>query len=186
MKEKTALLIGDGASLEQWREYCVFNHFDYRIGTHLHTDDPDMEYDAFMLDKLSDTGFILEQDQHIQERAYTTVHISQRSGIQTISSKSYFDLLPTLQLRLALDWGAEHIVTVAWDWMNLSPRKFYSPAYERWKGRQEYRLDRQYLEHKRVKMRLNMTPPYKRFKTVRHLGLRHMEPFDRLQQGNLV
>ena len=42
---KTALVVGNGASLNQYREYIIYNQWDIRIGTNLQFEDPDFEFD---------------------------------------------------------------------------------------------------------------------------------------------
>ena len=167
-----ALLVGEGGSLDQWREYCVFQHWDYIIGTHLHLDDPEFEYSAYVVERLSDCAYVETLPQGVQELCYTTEQNSRKTGVQSVPQRCYFDYTPTLQMRLALSLGVEHCTTVAWDWRYGSARLWYSPQYTRWKGVQEYRVDRKYWQDRVRKIQQNLTAPLKKFSSVEHLDLR--------------
>jgi len=73
--------------------------------------------------------------------------------------------------------GAKHIVTVAWDWMNLSAGVYESALYRSWKPVQQYRVDASTWRERRKKLRANYGVIYKQFESVEHKGLRHHEPF---------
>ena len=174
----TALLIGDGASLDQWREYVIFNNFDYTIGTYCHLDEPDIDFDYYAIEKLDHCYFVNSLAPEQAQFCYTTGLNSQKTGISNdCNGRIYHDTLYTLQMRIALNLGATHIVTVAWDWMNLSAGVYESALYRTWKPVQQYRVDRSTWIERRKKLRANFGPVYKRFESIEHKGLRHHEVF---------
>ena len=173
----TALLIGDGSSLDQWREYVIYNNFDYTIGTYCHLDEPDIDFDYYAVDKLDHCYFVNSLAPEQAQFCYTTGVNSARTGIQHCNARIYHDSLYTLQMRIALLHGATQVVTVAWDWMNLSPRTWESELYRQWKPVQQYRIDRSTWQERRKKLRANYSVVYKQFESVEHLGLRHHKPF---------
>ena len=177
MKEKTALLIGDGASLDQYREYCVYNNFDYTIGTYCHFDDEDIDFTHYTLDKLDHCNFAIQYAKQYHSVTYTTGVLAEKTGVKGFDKRMYFDSLYTMQMRVAYGLGAEHIVTVAWDWQNLSPRLYESPMYRKFKPIQQHRCDSAYHIERRQKLRANLKPIYKKFTTVEHKGLLHFDAF---------
>ena len=92
----TALCIGNGASLPQWREYIEYNHWDIRICT------------KFQFREYRDIDYTAAAD---------------IKPVKAIMAENPEWVNSTLQVKWAIEQGATHITTVAFDSLASSWKK---------------------------------------------------------------
>lgn len=142
-----ALVVGNGASLNQYREFIVFNTWDLRIGTKLQFEDPDFEFDyicaadeppvLYLLDKYPDW-----ESRIITRALWRDKHRMTGKAPNLICPKTFHrgDVTGTLGVKFAIEQGATHITTVAmdsladswdkntvWEWSNNIDSQIYKP-----------------------------------------------------------
>ena len=109
------LCIGNGASLNQYEEYIVYNNYDHRIGTKLQMKNAAWNLDYTAAADLYTVEEIVKQYPHWRDQI-----VSRRTAGQLCKVKSPLlhearDVTGTIQCRWAIQQGATHITTVAYD-----------------------------------------------------------------------
>lgn len=123
----TALCIGNGASLPQWREYIEYNHWDIRICTKFQFREyRDIDYTA-AADIKPVKAIMAENPEWINRTITRQLWKLQynRDDTRLLCPTSFQkgDVTGTLQVKWAIEQGATHITTVAFDSLAKSWKK---------------------------------------------------------------
>ena len=111
----TWLCIGNGESLVQYEDYIVYNNYDYKIGTKFQ-----LENTAWNLDwTAAADGYaveeLLKKHPDWQDKIISRNVGALRHNVLSTKLKGKSDVTGTLQLRWAIEHGATHITTIAFD-----------------------------------------------------------------------
>lgn len=123
----TALCIGNGSSLPQWREYIEYNHWDIRICTKFQFREfRDIDYTA-AADCKPVKAIMAENpewtNRTITRQLWKLQYNTPDTQLLCPQSFTKGDVTGTLQVKWAIECGATHITTVAFDSLANSWRK---------------------------------------------------------------
>lgn len=117
-----ALVVGNGASLNQFREYIVFNHWDIRIGTKLQFEDPDFEFDYICAADEPPVLYLLEhypdwENRIITRQIWRNKHRMSGKAPNLLCPNTFHkgDVSGTIGVKWAIEQGATSVTTVAMD-----------------------------------------------------------------------
>ena len=148
---KTALVVGNGASLNQYREYIIYNQWDIRIGTKLQFEDPDFEFDYITAADEPPVLYLLEkypdwENRIITRQIWRSKHRMSGKAPNLLCPETFHkgDVSGTIGVKWAIEQGATHITTVAMD--SLAGEWAKNTVWE-WSGK----IDEQVFKPDRLK-----------------------------------
>lgn len=109
------LCIGNGASLVQYEDYIVYNNYDYKIGTKLQAENKAWQLDYIAAADAYAVEDILREYPDWQNRIISRRTSSQLYHVLQPRLHHARDVTGTIQCRWAIEQGATHITTIAFD-----------------------------------------------------------------------
>ena len=109
------LCIGNGASLNQYEDYIVYNNYDHRIGTKLQMKNAAWNLDYTAAADLYAVEQLIDEYPHWREQIVSRRTSSQLLKVKQPRLHNARDVTGTVQCRWAIEQGATHITTVAFD-----------------------------------------------------------------------
>ena len=109
------LCIGNGTSLNQYEEYIVYNNYDYRIGTKLQMKNAAWNLDYTAAADLYAVEEMLKQYPHWRDQIVSRKTAGHKLKVKSPRLQEARDVTGTIQCRWAIENGATHITTVAYD-----------------------------------------------------------------------